>query len=207
MNKDSFSIQGLFIFAKHHHGMIAHGEISPLTFRAFVRRNIWPRDHSFPMSLIAALIMIGNLWLTRAEAPKAGDVFPELRSFGMEGSLPETKGKVLLVDFFASWCAPCQKSFPVMEKLHQEYAGKGLVIVAISVDQKKADLDRFLKKHSSSFSILRDASGKLAGELKLPTMPTSFLVRKDGTIASIHNGFHGEETRKRYVSEIEELLK
>lgn len=206
MNKDSFLIHGIFIYLKHLRAVISRGEVLVRTPRASFRPNDsrW-RFPSFSIFLLFAAMMLGNAALTHADA-KSGDLFPQLAAFGLEGQVPETKGKVMLVDFFASWCAPCQKSFPVMEELHKEYSGKGLVIVAISLDKKKADLDRFLKKHPTSFNILRDANGKLAGELKLPTMPTSYLVGKDGKITSVHSGFHGEETRKRYVSEIQALL-
>jgi cytochrome c biogenesis protein CcmG, thiol:disulfide interchange protein DsbE len=141
-----------------------------------------------------------------AASGKPGDVFPDLASFGLEGKLPEIKGKIVLIDFFASWCAPCHESFPAMEQVHRSFTEKGVVVVAISVDSKKADLDRFLKKHPVGFAILRDPAGKLAAELKIATMPTSFVLGRDGKIQSIHNGFHGEQTRKEYESEIERLL-
>jgi thiol-disulfide isomerase/thioredoxin len=138
---------------------------------------------------------------------KPGDSFPDLSAFGLEGTIPDAKGKVVLIDFFASWCTPCHESFPVMEELHKRFGEKGLVIVAVSVDKKKQDLERFLKKHSAAFAIARDPAGKLAAEVKIPTMPTSFIVDRQGVVRAVHRGFHGEETRKKYVSEIEELLK
>ena len=138
---------------------------------------------------------------------KVDDMFPDLSGFGLEGTLPERSGKVLLIDFFASWCAPCHESFPIMEELQKKYSSEGLVIIAVSVDKKKADLDGFLKKHKVSFAVVRDAAAKLAAEVKLPTMPTSFIVDRQGKVRSIHAGFHGAETRKKYVAEIEALLK
>ena len=94
-----------------------------------------------------------------------------------------------------------------MEELYKQYAGKGLVIIAINVDKKKADMDDFLKTHPASFVILRDASNKLVSQVKIPTMPSSFLLDRNGKIHAFHRGFKGDETRKQYTEEIEALLK
>lgn len=142
-----------------------------------------------------------------AATPKAGEMFPDLKPFALEGTMPDLKGKVVLVDFFASWCGPCKESFPVMEDLHKKYASKGLVILAVNVDKKKADMEDFLKAHPATFPIVRDGANKLVAHVAIPTMPCSFLLTRDGRIHSFHRGFKGEETRKQYVAEIETLLK
>jgi thiol-disulfide isomerase/thioredoxin len=146
-------------------------------------------------------------FLAVAAPLKEGDAFPDLNQFGLEGAVPDLHGKVVLVDFFASWCEPCKASFPVMQELHQKYAGQGLVVVAINLDKNKSDMDDFLKSHPASFVILRDANNKLVSQLKIPTMPSSFLLDRDGKIHAFHRGFKGGETKKKYVEEIEALLK
>lgn len=138
---------------------------------------------------------------------KPGDPFPDLAAFGLEGTVPNVKGQVVLVDFFASWCGPCKDSFPVLQELHQKYGAKGLVIVAVNVDKKRADMEGFVKKFQADFAIVRDGASKLVAEVKVPTMPSSFVVGRDGKVVSLHRGFKGEETRKKYVEEIEALLK
>jgi thiol-disulfide isomerase/thioredoxin len=136
-----------------------------------------------------------------------GDAFPDLTKFGLEGSLPETKGKVVLVDFFASWCGPCKESFPAMDALQKKYGNKGLVVIAVNLDKNKADMDDFVKAHPTSFTIMRDAANKLVSQVKIPTMPSSFLLDKDGKVHAMHRGFKGEESIKEYSAEIESLLK
>jgi thiol-disulfide isomerase/thioredoxin len=139
---------------------------------------------------------------------KAGDAFPDLNQFQLEGSLPEAlKGKVVLVDFWASWCGPCKASFPVMEALHQKYGKDGLVIIAVNLDDKREQMQEFLTQHTASFPIVRDAAKKLVGAVNIGSMPSSFVVDRQGKIATVHSGFHGEETRKQYFAEIEALLK
>lgn len=157
------------------------------------------------VSALAALCISINL--AAAGPLKEGDPFPDLAAYGLEGNLPDLKGKVVLVDFFASWCGPCKDSFPAMEELHKKYADKGLIVVAINLDKKKSDMDEFLKKYPASFVILRDAANKLVGEVKIPTMPSSFLLDKSGKVHAAHRGFKGEETKKKYAEEIESLLK
>jgi len=113
----------------------------------------------------------------------------------------------VLVDFWASWCEPCKASFPVMEQLYKTYAGRGFTIIAINVDEERADMEAFLKKNPASFIILRDARQKLVESLGVGTMPTSFLLDADGKVRFIHSGFRGEATKKKYIEEIEALLK
>lgn len=153
------------------------------------------------------LALLFTTLLASAAALKTGDAFPDLTKFNLEGTLPDTKGKIVLVDFFASWCGPCKESFPVMQELHKKFAGKDFIIIAINLDQKKADMDDFLKKHPADFAIVRDAANKLVSTVKIPTMPTSFLLGRDGKVVSVHRGFKGDETRKKYTEEIEALLK
>ena len=154
----------------------------------------------------ASAFFLGAL-LAVAAPLKEGDAFPNLAQFGLEGTVPDTQGKVVLVDFFASWCHPCQESFPVMEELYKKYSGQGFVIIAVNLDKKKADMDDFLKSHPASFTVVRDADNKLVSQVKIPTMPSSFLLDRTGKIHVFHRGFKGDETRKEYVEEIETLLK
>lgn len=154
----------------------------------------------------AAALLLGAT-LVFGAPPKPGDAFPDLAKFSLEGALPDTHGKVVLVDFFASWCGPCKESFPAMEELHQKYGDKGLVIIAVNLDKNKSDMEDFLKQHPAHFVIVRDAANKLVSQVKIPTMPSSFLLDKDGKVHAFHRGFKGEETKNEYVKEIEALLK
>lgn len=163
------------------------------------------------MSKLKCIVAVTTLAIcvstAMAGTPAKGDKFPDLSNYKLEGTLPQTSGKVVLVDFFASWCGPCQESFPAMEKLHQKYASQGLVIVAINLDKKPEDMQRFLKEHPVTFTTVRDASYKMVNEIKIPTMPSSFLLDKSGKVVAVHHGFEGGKTEKEYTEEIETLLK
>ena len=144
-----------------------------------------------------------------ATAPlKVGDAFPDLAQFKLEGDLPaDLAGKVVLVDFWASWCGPCKSSFPAMEQLLERYGKDGFVIVAVNLDDKRSEMDDFLKKSPIKFIVVRDAGKKLVAQANIASMPTSFLLDRTGKISAVHNGFHGEETLKKYAQEIEQLLR
>lgn len=138
---------------------------------------------------------------------KVGDSLPDLRGFGLEGKLPDNlAGQVILLDFWASWCAPCKSSFPVMEEMHKDYGAKGLVVLAVDVDEKPADMQQFLKKYPVHFWVVRDGKQKLVARVDVPTMPTSLLVDRHGKVRYLHDGFHGAKTRQEYHEEIEKLL-
>ena len=143
-----------------------------------------------------------------ATAVKVGDAFPDVTSFQLEGKLPENlHGKVVLVDFWASWCGPCKGSFPVLEELHKKYSSDGLVVLGINLDETKDAMQDFLNKHPVTFQVVRDQKQQMVKKVSIGTMPTSFLLDAEGKIRFVHNGFHGAETQKQYQHEIEELLK
>ena len=116
-------------------------------------------------------------------------------------------GQVTVVNFFASWCGPCKESFPAMNDLQKKYGEKGFIILAINLDKKKSDMDEFVKAHPANFVIVRDGENKLVKEVKIATMPSSFVLDKDGKVKSAHHGFKGDESVKKYTEEIESLLK
>ena len=155
-------------------------------------------------ALAAALAVV--LFSAAAAQLKPGDTFPPFADFQLEGTLPDLKGKVVLVDFCASWCAPCRASFPTMDGLHARYAGKGVVIIAVSVDEKRANLDAFLKRTPVQFAVVRDTQQKLVAAAQVEAMPTSFLLDRDGKVRFVHSGFKGRETKQQYEKELDSLL-
>ena len=137
---------------------------------------------------------------------KVGDTFPDLSSYKLEGKLPEFQDKVVLVDFWASWCDPCKASFPAMGELQKKYGAKGFVIIAVNVDEKRSDMDDFLKDNPAPFTVMRDGGQKLVEKAGIGTMPSSFLIDRSGKVRFTHSGFKGAETKKKYAEEIETLL-
>ncbi len=159
------------------------------------------------LKTIVVATLFAETCFTASAALKVGDTLPDLGSFKLDGKLPASlQGKVVVVDFWASWCLPCAESFPVLDELQKKYGGR-LIVIGVNVDEKPSDMAGFLKKHQVSFTIVRDAEQKLVAVAEPATMPTSFILGTDGTVRFLHNGFHGAETAKEYTAEIESLLK
>ena len=159
-------------------------------------------------ALALAACLAANLVSTATADLKVGDLLPDLTAFKLEGKLPDSlKNKVVMLDFWASWCDPCKASFPVMEQLHQKYGPQGLIILAVNVDENKSDMADFLKRNATTFTVVRDAAQKLVEKAGIATMPSTFLIDRQGKVRFTHSGFRGAETKKKYEQEIETLLK
>ena len=103
--------------------------------------------------------------------------------------LDDHSGKVVLIDFWASWCGPCRQSFPWMNDMHTKYHDEGLVIVAINVDNDLAAANRFLNDFPARFQVHFDEDKALAREYEVVAMPSSFLIGRDGQVVEQHLGF------------------
>lgn len=105
------------------------------------------------------------------------------------------KGQVVYLDFWASWCKPCRKSFPWMNQMQQKYAGQGLQVIAINLDSEEALAKAFLERVPTQIPIIYDPEGTIASDYQLVGMPSSYLIDKEGRIRFSHKGFfsHSED--------------
>ncbi len=104
------------------------------------------------------------------------------------------RGKVVLIDFWASWCGPCRQSFPWMNDVYSRYAAQGFRVVAIDLDKSRDLADEFLAEHPATFTVAFDPAGKTAEAFDVSAMPTSYLVGRDGQILYSHAGFDPRRT-------------
>ncbi|OUS32843.1 thioredoxin [Thalassotalea sp. 42_200_T64] len=119
--------------------------------------------------------------------------------------LADNKGKVIYLDFWASWCVPCRKSFPWMNEMQVKYAEQGLKIITVNVDVEKFLADEFLQENPANFTVIYDPNGAIAKEFKLKGMPSSYLLDKAGKPVSAHVGFFNNK-KAEYEAEIAKLL-
>jgi cytochrome c biogenesis protein CcmG/thiol:disulfide interchange protein DsbE len=104
-------------------------------------------------------------------------------------NLAQFSGRVVYLDFWASWCAPCRYSFPWMNQIAGDLGHDGLVVIAVNVDRQRADADHFLHEHQAQFQIVYDPDGVLPEKFGVHGMPTSFLIDRSGHVQARHEGF------------------
>ena len=108
-------------------------------------------------------------------------------------NLADYRGQVVYLDFWASWCAPCRESFPFMNELQRELAGKGLQILAVSVDKTAEDARRFLARYPAQFTVALDAAAACPAAFQLQGMPSSYIIDKGGAVRAVHVGFRNRD--------------
>ncbi|MFL6626931.1 MAG: TlpA family protein disulfide reductase [Vitreoscilla sp.] len=146
------------------------------------------------LGLAAACLLLA---LHPAHAIEPGMPAPDIALAGSPApvNLQSLKGKVVYVDFWASWCGPCRQSFPWMNAMQAKYAGKGLQIVGVNLDARRSDADTFLAEVPANFSVAFDAQGETPKRYAIKGMPTSVLIGPDGRVIQMHSGFRQEDRR------------
>jgi len=104
-------------------------------------------------------------------------------------SLSNYRGKVVLVDFWASWCAPCLVSLPLYEELRKELPAGEFEVLAVNLDKEPGKALRFLKERGVGFPSVADPKGRIPETFGLETMPTSYLIDRNGRVRHVHTGF------------------
>lgn len=115
------------------------------------------------------------------------------------------QGKVVYLDFWASWCTPCRRSFPWLDGLVREYAGRDLVVIGVNVDQDPELAEKFLNETPASFPIVYDPRGELATRFKIVGMPSAVLIDRTGHVRFQHVGF-SEKKEDEYETHVQGLL-
>lgn len=143
-----------------------------------------------------------------AAHPLARKVAPEIEVKLKDGAPfhpRDAKGKVLVLDFWATWCAPCKASFPKVDAIYQKHRAKGLEVIAVNEDEDPKKVPAFLDEVKPSFTIAYDNGGKGAEAFSVETMPSSFIIDRRGVVRYAHSGYHPDDAAT-IEAEIEELL-
>jgi cytochrome c biogenesis protein CcmG/thiol:disulfide interchange protein DsbE len=141
---------------------------------------------------LQALVYAGLLSFTGAHAASPVD-------------LHDFQGRVVYLDFWASWCAPCRQSFPWMQAMKDAYQHQGLTVVAVNLDHNRDDAKAFLAQFHPSFDVRFDPQGEVAERFKVKGMPTGMIIDRHGVVRFTHIGFRPVD-QAAYEDQLREVL-
>lgn len=157
-----------------------------------------------PTVLITLFLLLASRSILAAQA-QVGQTAPaiELPSLLEDGkpliNLDSLRGKVVYLDFWASWCGPCRVSFPLLDELRRDLGPQGFEVLAVGVDEFEKDAIRFVREFPVSYPVVLDATGETPGRYGILGMPTGFLLDRKGVIRLMHQGFHRQDVEKLRV--------
>lgn len=120
--------------------------------------------------------------------------------------LSQYRGKVVMLNFWASWCHPCRQEMPLMDQIYKKYAPAGFVLLGVNIDTDSTDAQKFLTQVPVSFPIAYDRENKVAKTYNVATMPSTFFIDRKGKLRQLHRGYNpGDENE--YLQEIRALIR
>jgi thiol-disulfide isomerase/thioredoxin len=159
--------------------------------------------------LLSAALLVAGLAPRAARAVEPGQPAPSFSARALDGdatlSLSAYKGKVVYLDFWASWCGPCQSAMPVIESLRNEFPADQFQVLAVNVDQDPKKAKEFLGRRKVGYPSVSDPEGHLPATYGLKTMPTSYIIDRNGVVRFVHPGFRASDA-EALRSEIRGLL-
>ncbi|MHB8679900.1 MAG: TlpA family protein disulfide reductase, partial [Rudaea sp.] len=152
-----------------------------------------PRAMSMRIALAAALLAAASA----ASAVEPGATAPGFALMPFAGThsvhLSDYRGKVVLVDFWASWCSPCRQSLPLYNGLQTDFPVSEFAILAVGLDENIDDARTFLREHPVKYTALQDPRGDVAQAFGLKGMPSSYLIDRAGIVRFRHIGFEPKD--------------
>jgi thiol-disulfide isomerase/thioredoxin len=153
--------------------------------------------------VVIAVLAAGGCATAGAEGAggaTVGSSVPELKLTGFDGRAYDRRalaGKVVLLDLWASWCAPCKEELPLLDAMATRLRPKGVTILAVSIDENREDAEGFLKSRGRwSLSLAHDPQGRVADRLKPSRMPTSYIIDREGIIRAVNAGFERDDVAR-----------
>ncbi|HEY83275.1 MAG TPA: TlpA family protein disulfide reductase [Dehalococcoidia bacterium] len=124
-------------------------------------------------------------------APEVGHPAPDFSLKDLDGNtvrLRDLRGRVVFINFWASWCPPCRAEMPEIEAVHQEYKDKGVVVIGVDISEPESVVRQYIRQGGFSWTIVLDSTGEVARDYRITAIPTSFFVDRDGVIRAVNVG-------------------
>ncbi|WP_416306161.1 TlpA disulfide reductase family protein [Neptunicella sp. SCSIO 80796] len=149
--------------------------------------------------MLAGLLILWVSATAKAETVQATDFTLKSQS-GDNLRLAEMRGNIVLINFWASWCAPCRKELPYLEEIQQEFQDLGFTVLAVNIDEDSAKANNLLSDIPVSFPVVLDPTGKVSKLYEVAAMPTTVFIDRDGNQRLIHPGYkQGDEQKYRKI--------
>jgi peroxiredoxin len=181
---------------------------SPAPSKLFMSR-LHQHSCAFVIATVAGAVAASLLAVAgSALALDTGARAPEIGMRDLQGNqitIAGLRGRVVIVDFWASWCEPCADSMPVYERLWTQYRERGLTIIGVSQDQRVENARQFVARHRISFPVVFDEGHAIARRYGPPRMPTAYVIDRQGIVRHIHAGYHSSDAAQ-LEAEIRTLL-
>ncbi|MFW6067105.1 MAG: TlpA disulfide reductase family protein [Myxococcota bacterium] len=159
-----------------------------------------------------AAVLVGAALAAGAPSVAAlsqGSRAPEIGLRDLKGraiKMSALRGKVVIVDFWASWCEPCKDEMPVLDRLYRKYRKAGLVVVGVGQDREASNVRKFLRRNPVSFPIVHDGAHTVAKRYRPGKMPSSYIIDRRGIVRHVHEGYSASDAR-RFEREVKALLR
>ncbi len=141
----------------------------------------------------------------QAPAPVQGAPAPDFALFNLEGEkvrLSDLRGRIILLNFWATWCAPCRIEMPLLQERFERFTEDGLIVLAVDFDEPRPVVEDFGNELGLTFPILLDPGGEVQGLYRVRGYPSSFFVDRDGLVRIVHIGVMTDGQLDKYLEEL-----
>ena len=156
--------------------------------------------------LTATLVMTSTVATSTGATSSIAPAFTLPSRGGDTVSLASLKGKVVMLNFWASWCGPCRQEMPLLEQMHKRYSALGFTLVGVNVDANSKDAEEWLTKTPVSFPVLFDRESKVSAMYDVKAMPSTVFIDRQGNVRALHRGYKAGDEGE-YLNQIRALLK
>jgi peroxiredoxin len=166
-----------------------------------------PVDYKITALVLVALL--ASTTVSYATMPSPGSVAPNFTlksNVGKNVKLSELRGQVVMINFWATWCAPCRQEMPLLNRIHEQYRKTGFVLLGVNIDDKPETATALAQQLGITFPVLFDTDKQVSQRYDVDAMPSTILIDRGGKVRYIHRGYRpGYEDQ--YTSQVRELLK
>lgn len=165
-----------------------------------IRKSFWKH---------CSIVLLSILLMSPAQAVTLDKVAPDFTLKSLKQGnlkLSEQAGNVVLLNFWATWCAPCRKEMPLLNNLHNKYKALGFSVIGVNVEEQSDKAKQYISSYPVDFPVLFDTTNKVSKSYDVLAMPTTVIIDRNGVVRFLHEGYRdGDE--KKYIDMVKKLIR